>query len=305
MSLYPNALEPDCYDCDIEPAVALQLKTRPKDVGGFEIRRALPARACRSIGPFVFFDEMGPADLPEGVGMDVRPHPHINLATVTYLFEGAIEHRDSLGTFQVIRPGAINLMVAGRGIVHSERTPQSMRAHSERLHGIQLWIALPEEHEETEPAFFHYIAEHIPVISGPDVEARVLVGEMGEARSPVRTLSPMLFVHVEMSPGSQWAVPDGLSERAVYLVAGKIRCGAESFDEPQMLVFASKARPRIEAEHRSRIVFVAGEPLGQRFMFWNFVSSRRERIEAAKADWREGKFDKVPGDETEFIPLPA
>lgn len=305
MSLHSEAQPPDCHSCEQEDAVALRLETKPRDVGGFTVRRVLPAAACRSVGPFVFFDEMGPANFSEGRGMDVRPHPHINLATVTYLFSGAVAHRDSLGTHQVIRPGAINLMVAGRGIVHSERSPDESRAEHERLHGLQLWMGLPEAHEEMAPAFFHHPSESIPESSVDGVRVRVLMGRAYGSESPVETFSETLYLEVRMLAGMRWQLPAHVDERALYLLDGEVRCGREVVDRPAMLVFARQDDVYVEAVRDSHFAVVGGEPLGKRFMFWNFVSSRRERIEQAKQDWKEERFPKVPGDEAERIALPA
>lgn len=302
MSIQEEAASPECVRAD--DAFSLRIETKPRDVGGFEVRRALPSRQCRSIGPFVFFDEMGPATFPDGVGIDVRPHPHINLATITYLFEGAIDHRDSLGTFQTIRPGAINLMVAGRGIVHSERSPAAQRAGSSRLHGIQLWIALPEASEEVEPAFFHHPVDRLPRVDVNGVSIGVLVGDAYDVQSPVQTYSPMLYLDVVMPAGTQWTPPAGHTERAVYHVAGRVDGAGVAYDEPQMLVLKRDATATLKAERDSRLIFLAGEPLGRRFMFWNFVSSQAQRIEEAKKAWQARRFDVVPGDEEEFIPLP-
>jgi redox-sensitive bicupin YhaK (pirin superfamily) len=247
---------------------------------------------------------MGPAELAPGQGIDVRPHPHINLATVTYLFEGEIVHRDSVGSVQPIQPGAINWMTAGRGIVHSERTGPERRKTGSRLHGLQLWVALPKVHEETEPEFRHYPAEALPELEKNGARIRVLAGSAYGAESPVRTLSPLFYVEATIPADSELPVPAEHEERAAYVVEGTIRCGAERVEASRMIVFAPRSTPVLQAESAARLVLLGGAPLdGERHLWWNFVSSSRERIEQAKRDWKEGRFASVPG-ETEFIPLP-
>ena len=280
---------------------------RASDLGdGFIVRRALPSAARRSVGPFVFFDDFGPVDLPPGRGLDVRPHPHIGLATITYLFEGEILHRDSLGSVVPIRPGAVNWMTAGRGIVHSERTPDVLREAGTRLAGLQLWVALPREHEETEPSFAHHGDDELPEVERDGVRLRVIVGECYGARSPVQVLSPMFYVDVALAAASRIAVPDDHAERAAYVVQGSVRIGEEMHGAGRLLVFASGVPVTLEAEGGPvRLVLIGGAPLdGPRFVWWNFVSSSRERIDRAREDWTARRFAPVPG-ETEFIPLPA
>lgn len=305
---------------------------RVRDLGGFSVRRVLPApfasrtadddpRACRPrsqslallrsgsrqwmVGPFIFFDHMGPADLAPGGGVDVRPHPHINLATVTYLFEGEIFHRDSLGSAQAIRPGAINWMTAGRGIVHSERTPPEVRARGQRMHGLQIWVALPRAAEEVDPSFHHHPAETLPVVDAEGVRARVLVGSGFGATSPVATASPLLYADLELTGGAVAPLAGDMPERALYLVDGAISLGGARFEAGQMIVLAP-GDDEVRADGGpARLVLIAGEPLdGARHIEWNFVSSSKERIEEAKRAWRERRFPLVPGDDTEFIPLP-
>jgi redox-sensitive bicupin YhaK (pirin superfamily) len=302
---FNDAHDPVCSTSSKSAAVTQVIEARTRDLGGLTVGRVLPAMARRHVGPFVFFDHMGPADLPAGTGMDVRPHPHVNLATVTYLFEGEIRHRDSLGTDQSIAPGAINWMTAGHGIVHSERTPEALRASGSRLHGLQLWVALPTEDEETAPAFDHYPAEALPSVSLPGgATARVLAGSAYGVTSPVRTRSPLVYVDVRMPAGSSVDVPDA-EERAAYVVEGAVGCGEERAEARRMLVFAREGTPRLRAEVDTRLAIVGGAALdGPRHIWWNFVSSSPERIERAKADWREGRFPKVPGDDVDFIPLP-
>jgi redox-sensitive bicupin YhaK (pirin superfamily) len=284
------------------------LEARTVDLGGFTVGRVLPALERRTVGPFVFFDHMGPARFAPGAGLDVRPHPHINLATVTYLFEGEILHRDSIGSEQVIRPGAINWMTAGRGIAHSERTPMPLRQAGSAAHGLQLWIALPREHEETEPTFHHYPADSLPALEDQGTRLRVLAGAAFGVTSPVRTFSPMFYVEAFLPAGGRLPLPEArlYSERAVYVVDGSVGCGAERIGKRQMMVFDPSVASVLEAEAPSHVVLIGGAPLdGLRHVWWNFVSSSPARIEMAKADWLNGRFGKVPGDAEEFIPLPV
>ena len=304
MSVRP-AIEPACSESSPERVVATVIDGRPRDLGGFEVRRVLPSSARRMVGPFIFFDQMGAAVFAPGRGMDVRPHPHIGLATVTYLFEGEILHRDSLGSQQPIRPGDVNWMTAGRGIVHSERTPPEHRQNGSRLHGLQLWVALPREHEEGEPSFRHYPGSDLPAHDQGGVRLRVLAGSAYGVSSPVEILSPLFYVDAVMPEGSELALPSGHEERAAYVVDGALHCGAERAEVGRMLVFSKEAKVVLRAERATRIVLVGGAPLdGERYIDWNFVSSSKERLEQAKRDWRAGRFPKVPGDELEFIPLP-
>jgi redox-sensitive bicupin YhaK (pirin superfamily) len=257
------------------------------------------------VGPFTFFDQMGPAALASGQGIDVRPHPHIGLATVTYLFEGELLHRDSLGSNQPIRPGDINWMTSGRGIVHSERTAPEHRQKGSRLHGLQLWVALPLEHEEAEPSFHHHPGATLPERNQGGVRLRVLAGAAYGMTSPVEILSPLFYVDAVMSAGSELSLPTEHEERAVYVVEGALRCGAERAEVGRMLVFTKNAEVVLRTEQSTRIALFGGAPLErERYIDWNFVSSSKERIEQARRDWKEGRFPKVPGDEVEFIPLP-
>jgi redox-sensitive bicupin YhaK (pirin superfamily) len=260
----------------------------------------LPSPRRRLVGPFLFFDEMGPVTMAEDQAMTVRPHPHICLATVTYLFEGEIIHRDSLGTTQAITPGAINWMTAGKGIVHSERAPQP----GGTLHGIQLWCALPKEHEETEPTFEHCPSTAIPQTTIDGAIVRVLAGEAYGLRAPVKTWSRLFYVDVQAEHAATIEAPDHV-ERAVFVVSGYVQVAGDTFERGKMLVLASGRSVRLELEPGTRIMMLGGDPLdGPRHMYWNFVSSSKERIEQAKDDWRERRFPVVPGDEIEFIPLP-
>ena len=292
-------------DCAHKPCDAIELVLTPheKDLGGFGVRRLLPMAEQRSVGPWIFFDHMGPAVFPKGKGIDVRPHPHINLATVTYLFEGEIHHRDSLGCHQPIRPGDINLMVAGKGIVHSERTGPEIRKAGHTLHGLQLWLGLPEDAEETDPAFYHYPNEEIPHSTIDGVLVRVMMGTAFGRASPVKTYSDTLYMEAHLQAGQSLTLPDA-PERAVYIPHGHL-CAADTDLKPHSLtVFASGPKIRLEAKSDARIAIIGGSPLGKRHMFWNFASSSKERIEKAKQDWEAGNFPEVPGDEEEFIPLP-
>ncbi len=285
-------------------AIETIIVPRTRDLGGgFEVRRVLPSGERRTVGPFVFFDQMGPTLLPAGTGLDVRPHPHIGLATVTYLFDGEILHRDSLGTVQPIRPGEVNWMTAGRGIVHSERTPQEFRTGGTRLFGIQTWVGLPKDREEVEPAFAHHAEDILPVIDGDGRRVRVIAGALYGARSSVAVFSETLYADAALAEGARLELPVEYEERAVYIAEGRIAIGAETFEAGRMLVFRPGDRVTLRAEGAARLLLLGGEPLdGPRHLRWNFVSSSTDRIEQAKADWRGGRFPKVPG-ETEFIPL--
>lgn len=277
---------------------------RPTDLGGFEVLRVLPYRARRTVGPFIFFDHMGPADFPPGQGIDVRPHPHIGLATVTYLFEGEIVHRDSLGCVQTIRPGAVNWMTAGRGIVHSERTGPELRARGHRVHGIQSWVALPKAVEETAPAFHHHPADTLPVLDLPGARLRLIVGAAMGRESPVAVFSRMFYMDAHLPADGGLVLDDEHEERAVYVAEGAAELDGQPLEAGQMAVLAPGGETAIRARGAARLMLLGGEPLdGPRHIWWNFVHSDRERIEAAKADWAAGRFPKVPG-ETEFIPLP-
>jgi redox-sensitive bicupin YhaK (pirin superfamily) len=290
--------------------IELVIDQRRRDLGGFEVGRVLPFAKRRMIGPFIFFDHMGPIDFAPGIprSVDVRPHPHIGLSTITYLFAGEIVHRDSLGFHQVIRPGEVNWMTAGRGISHSERF-ETMREHGGLLHGIQAWIALPVADEETDPAFVHHAAEELPLERDAGATRRVIAGKAFGKSSPVRTHSPLVYVHVELEPGASTAIPDshgpdGYIDRAAFVAAGTVRVGQQSVEAGQMIVFTPGSEPRIVASTAATVMLLGGEPLGERHIWWNFVSSRPERIEQAKADWRAKRIPLPVGDADEFIPLP-
>lgn len=293
--------------CDISTgcdAIKLIITPRDKDLGGFSVRRTLPTARLKMVGPWIFFDHMGPAEFEPGDGINVRPHPHINLATVTYLFEGEILHRDSLGSFQAIRPGDVNLMVAGKGIVHSERERPEITAKRHRLHGLQLWLALPEEDEEMEPAFYHYRADDIPQVDVNGVPVRVIMGQAYGVQSPVRTFAKTLYVEARLKAGQTLAIPDG-EERAVYVVEGRIQARGTPLPAHSMAVLNREEGLTIEAQEDSLVAVIGGEPLGKRFIEWNFVSSRKDRIDQAKTDWKNQSFPLVPGDSDEFIPMPG
>jgi redox-sensitive bicupin YhaK (pirin superfamily) len=288
--------------------VSLVITPRTRDLGGFSVRRALPDGRRRMVGPFIFFDHMGPADFPPGHGIDVRPHPHIALATVTFLFEGEILHRDSLGSQQAIRPGDVNWMLAGHGIVHSERTSDETRRRGGRLHGIQSWVALPKSQEETAPSFVHHPAASIPRIQRPGVDLRVVAGTAYGQRSPVGVLSPTLYVAATLDAGATLEVDAEHAERAAYVLDGTIAIGGREFSAGTMAVFQGGGDVQLRAVAPTRLVIVGGAALdGERHIWWNFVASSVEQMERAKQDWHvrnEARFPKVPGDEHEFIPLP-
>jgi len=287
-----------------DPAIDLVLDAKPRLIDGFSVGRALPSAAKRSVGPFVFVDHMGPAQLAAGGGLDVRPHPHINLATVTYLFDGEIMHRDSLGNAQVIRPGAVNWMTAGRGIVHSERSPDDARAGGARLHGMQLWVALPTRDEESEPSFAHHPKESLPELTDAGARMRLLAGSAYGAASPVAVSSPLFYLDVELQAGARLPLPAEHEQRAVYVIEGAVRCGGDALAPRTLVVFRADKQAELHAQEPTHLMLLGGAPLdGPRYMFWNFVSSTKERIEQAARDWREGKFPRVPGDELEHIPL--
>jgi redox-sensitive bicupin YhaK (pirin superfamily) len=279
---------------------------RAHDIGGFEVRRALPAVQRQMIGPFIFFDQMGPGEFLSGQGLDVRPHPHIGLATVTYLFEGAIQHRDSLGSDQSIEPGDVNWMTAGRGIAHSERTGAALRRRGSRLFVIQSWVALRKDAEETAPSFEHLAAARLPLIEDRGVRLRLVAGAGWGARSPVAAQPGLFYADAALSPGAALPLPDEHEERGIYVLDGEIEVAGDHFAPGRMLVFHPRGAPMLRAgAEGARLLLLGGATMdGPRHIFWNFVSSSRERIEQAKDDWRAGRFARVPGDEKEFIPLP-
>ncbi len=292
----------DKKSCD---ALELVIVPQARDLGSFEVRRALPHQKRQMVGPFIFFDHLGPVQFIAGQGMDVRPHPHIGLATVTYLFDGRVMHRDSQGHVQEISPGAMNLMTAGRGIAHSERTPDVERQAGQHMLGLQSWIALPLAEEESAPSFQHFPADRLPVVEDRGLRARIIAGSAFGATAPVGRLSDWFYVEVTLDPGATAPLDADHEERAVYVVDGEVDIAGEAFEGPRLLIFRPGDPIRIKACRRSRVMFLGGTALeGPRYIWWNFVSSSRERIEQAKQDWRSGRFAPVPG-ETEFIPLPA
>lgn len=289
----------------MDDAVIVELLIEPaeKDLGEFTVRRALPDKRRQRVGPFIFFDHMGPAKFAPGTGVNVRSHPHIGLATITYLFEGEILHRDSLGYVQPIRPGEINWMTAGSGIVHSEKVSAELLASGQRLHGLQTWVALPLQHEETEPRFEHYPADGIPSVRRDGAEINVVIGSAYGETSPVQTSSETLYVEVKLDAGASLDLPLA-EELAVYVVAGNIALGGQAVSAGVLAVLANGVSATMLAEAEAHVMICGGATLeGDRIVWWNFVSSSRERLEQAKRDWREGRFDDVPG-ESDFIPLP-
>jgi redox-sensitive bicupin YhaK (pirin superfamily) len=286
--------------------IASVLHGKPRDLGGFSVRRALPQVQRRRVGPFVFLDHMGPFEVGGERIISVRPHPHIGLATVTYLFEGEFVHRDSLGSHQLITPGDVNWMTAGRGIVHSERSDPATVPRGGTMQGLQCWVGLPTAEEECEPSFAHYPAAAIPQVRVDGALVRVVVGEACGVSSPVRVASATLFVDAQAEAGQSIAPPAGYDEVGVYVVEGTFECDGVRADPGTLLVLRDGERPEVRAVARGRVVFVGGAPLdGERHLFWNFVSSDVARLERAKRDWQEGRFPRVPGDEVEFIPLPG
>lgn len=289
---------------DVAPTL---IEGRLHDLGdGFSVRRMLPVLQARHVGPFVFFDHIGPAVFAAGRGMDVRPHPHIGLATVTWLFEGAIRHRDSLGSLADITPGAVNWMTAGRGIVHSERTPPEQRRDGQTLHGVQIWVALPQADAEIAPEFHHHERAALPRIQQPGVDAVLIAGDAYGQVSPVRVFAPMFLLEVQMHAGAELAWPGGHDERGMHVVDGVVDWGELPLAATQMAVQAGPSAPLLRARTACRLMLFGGAPLdGERHLWWNFVASTPERIEQARADWLARRFEPVPGDEGEFIPLPA
>ena len=280
------------------------IRPKPHSIGDFDVLRALPVREQRMVGPFIFFDQMGPAVLPAGRGLAVRPHPHIGLATVTWLFQGEIRHQDSLGYDVVIRPGEVNWMTAGSGIVHSERSPEAAVGVDQAISGIQVWVALPADKEEMAPDFAHHAAEELPRVSLPGVEITLIIGAAWQRRSPVKAHSETLYAELNLSEGAQLLVPDHVEERAVFVHTGAVLLAGVRHEAGTLVVLKPRAEALLVAPGAAKLMLLGGDPLdGERHIFWNFVSSRKDRLEQAKDDWRAGRFAKVPGDD-EFIPLP-
>ncbi len=304
MSFFPGK-DPVHGDAVSSDAIAQVIVPRSVDLGGFQVHRALPSARSRMVGPFIFFDHFGPAVLRAGGGVDVRPHPHIGLATVTYLFDGEIMHRDSLGTAAPIKPGEINLMTAGRGIVHSERTGAELRAAGGPIHGLQMWVALPEAKEEMAPAFVHHEVDEFPLIMDDGKVVRVVIGSLYGERSPVPTAHETMFANIALRAGATLPLDADHEERALYVIDGAIDIAGDRFEPGRLLVFKPGDRVTLKALRDVHLVICGGAPMdGPRHIWWNFVSSRKERIEQAKAEWAAGHFGKVPGDDIEFIPLP-
>ena len=286
--------------------IELVLDQRRRDLGGFEVGRVLPAARRRMLGPFVFFDHMGPVQFAAGLprSVDVRPHPHIGLSTVTYLYAGEITHRDSLGFHQPIRPGEVNWMTAGRGIVHSERFERA-RAEGGPLHGIQAWVALPAEDEEMDPAFHHHPDTDLPTYQSGGLWARLIAGSAFGAHTPVQTRSPLFYVHWELKAGTRAGLPAEYPERAAYVARGRVHMGGQDLDAGQLAVFRPGETVECTALEDATVMLLGGEPLGERYIDWNFVSSRKERIQQARADWQAGRMPLPPDDNQEWVPLPG
>ncbi|TJW40913.1 MAG: pirin family protein [Mesorhizobium sp.] len=304
MSFFPgnDPLPGDAFASD---QIELMVIPNAKDIGGFQVRRALPTAKRRLVGPFIFFDRMGPAILRAGQALDVRPHPHIGLSTVTYLFDGRIRHRDSLGTEMVIQPGDVNLMTAGRGIVHSERTPQELRGAPMSVSGLQTWLALPDDKEEVDPVFENTAAMRLPEIDADGVSGRVVIGAFFGLRSPVATASDTLYADLSLAPGASVKIPADAEERAIYTLQGEVSISGDRFPAERLLVFRPGDEIVVSSQGGAHFMLFGGASLGsKRYIWWNFVSSSKERIEQAKEEWKTGRFDIVPGDEEEFIPLP-
>ncbi|NSX55768.1 pirin family protein [Parasulfitobacter algicola] len=305
------ALESHCIDESNLDAIETVIVPRARDLGGFEVRRALPATKRQMVGPFIFFDQMGPAEFITGTGIDVRPHPHIGLATVTYLLEGKIHHRDSLGTDQWIEPGAVNWMVAGRGITHSERADGEILQNPHKLFGIQTWVALPKGYEDNPAAFEHVAKDALPMLDGEGKKVRLILGDAYGATAPVSTPSEMFYADAILQAGAAIPLPDNHEDRGVFVLDGSVEIAGQNFDKGRMMVFRPGDRVSLKAGPQgARVILLGGETLeGPRYIWWNFVASSKERIEEAKdawraGDWEHGRFQLPPGDDAEFIPLP-
>ncbi|TRC97582.1 pirin family protein [Mesorhizobium sp. WSM4303] len=304
MSFFPGK-DPEPGDAFASDQIELMVIPNAKDIDGFQVRRALPTARRRLVGPFIFFDRMGPAILRAGQALDVRPHPHIGLSTVTYLFDGKIRHRDSLGTEMVIQPGDVNLMTAGRGIVHSERTPEELRGAPMSVSGLQTWLALPDGKEEVAPVFENTAALLLPEIDAEGVSGRVVIGDFQGLRSPVRADTETLYADLRLAPGASVKIPADAEERAIYTLEGDVSISGDRFPAERLLVFRPGDELVVSSERGAHFMLFGGASLGSpRHIWWNFVSSSKERIEQAKQEWKTGRFDIVPGDEEEFIPLP-
>lgn len=305
MSFFPgNDPQPgDAFACD---AIETLIIPNARDIDGFSVRRALPTARRRLVGPFIFFDRMGPAILRGDQALDVRPHPHIGLSTVTYLFDGRIRHRDSLGTEMVIEPGDVNLMTAGRGIVHSERSPEELRGGPLSISGLQTWLALPDGKEEIAPAFENTARADLPSVDAEGITGRVIIGSFHGWRSPVATASRTLYADLMIAPGARLQIPAEAEERAIYVLEGDVEIAGDRFPADRLIAFKPGAEIVVSSERGAHLMLFGGDSLGsKRYIWWNFVSSSKERIEQAKEEWRSGRFDIVPGDEEEFVPLPT
>ena len=301
----PHIPDPLPGDAAAADAIETVIVPRARDLGGFEVRRALPSAQRQMVGPFIFFDQFGPVVMQAGKGIDVRPHPHIGLATVTWLMDGSIYHRDSLGSEQPITPGELNWMTAGKGIVHSERTTAQEKSRDRKIYGIQSWVALPKTHEEMPPSFEHVAMARLPVIEDRGISARLVAGSLYGARSPVKTHSDLIYADVQLQAGAALPLPVEHEERGIYVLEGEVSVGAQVFEAGRLLVFRPGDAITVRARSNARLMLLGGEPMdGPRYVWWNFVSSSKERIEAAKDDWKQARFAIVPGDEEEFIPLP-
>lgn len=304
MSFFPGN-DPAVGDAFASDQIELMVIPNARDIDGFQVRRALPTARRRLVGPFIFFDRMGPAILRAGQALDVRPHPHIGLSTVTYLFDGKIRHRDSLGTEMVIEPGDVNLMTAGRGIVHSERTPEELRGAPMSVSGLQTWLALPDGKEEIAPVFENTAGGMLPEIDADGVIARVVIGGFAGSKSPVGTASDTLYVDLRLAPGASMKIPAEAEERAIYTLEGEVSISGDRFPAERLLVFRPGDEIVVSSDTGAHFMLFGGASLGsKRYIWWNFVSSSKERIEQARQEWKTGRFDIVPGDEEEFIPLP-
>jgi redox-sensitive bicupin YhaK (pirin superfamily) len=302
----PHVPDPIAGDAASTDAIEQVIVPRVRDIGDFEVHRALPAAERQMIGPFIFFDRFGPVIMKAGQGMDVRPHPHIGLATVTWLFDGTIYHRDSLGSEQAIQPGELNWMTAGKGIVHSERSPALERASGQTMFGLQSWVALPKHLEEIIPAFEHVAHEKMPVLREQGVEVQVIAGRLFGETSPVKTHSDLFYADVRLQTGARLLIPPEHEERGLYLASGRIEIAGRIFEAGKLIVLKPKNEIIVKAIETSHFMLLGGEPMdGPRHIWWNFVSSSKDKIDAAKEEWRTGKFSMVPGDDKEFIPLPT
>ncbi|HEY4192007.1 MAG TPA: pirin family protein [Mesorhizobium sp.] len=304
MSFFPGN-DPNVGDASACDQIELMVIPNARDIGGFQVRRALPSAKRRMVGPFIFFDRMGPALLRAGQALDVRPHPHIGLSTVTYLFDGKIRHRDSLGTEMVIEPGDVNLMTAGRGIVHSERMPEELRGTPMSVSGLQTWLALPDDKEEIAPVFTNTGKALLPQFDADGVKGRLIIGEFSGLRSPVKPTSETLYADIRLTPGARVEIPADAEERAIYTLEGEVAISGDVFPAERLLVFKPGDEIVVSSQSGAHFMLFGGASLAsKRYIWWNFVSSSRERIEQAKEEWKTGRFDIVPGDEEEFIPLP-